>query len=255
MSLSGDVILDVLAKPKHEVFLLFADQAALRHFGVVSASESRASQRLREHEQRPPSLFPEMDADERRSLQERATRSERSLAATQAAATKILNAALRGSHWLARVEASPPGGRRRAFLTLYREMLFEQATRVLEIPMMNADGVHIYSLLHATKSAKGYVAMKEAVEHALAHSPLPAAVVDDMRSRLRVAVESVARLVLERHAEQEVRWAESRGDRGAHSVRQTALEDTEIFPFQLGELKESLKTYRLPGRTIRYRLP
>lgn len=255
VSLRGELILDVLAKPKNEVFLLFADQAALRHFGVISANETRATQQLRKHDDRPPSFFPDMETAERKRLEEQAKRSERSLATTKVAAIRILDAALRGSHWLARVEAAPAAERRRAFLRLYGEMLLEQAKRVLEIPMVNEDGVHIYSLLHATKSARGYVTMKEAVEYALARSPLPAGVLDDMKLGLRVQLEPVARLVLERYAGQQIRWAESKSDRSAPAVRRTVLEDTEIYPFQLAELKERLKQYRLPGQAIQYKLP
>jgi len=255
VSLPGELILDVLAKPKNEVFLLFADQAALRHFGVINASETRATQQLRRHENHAPSLFPEMEVAERKPLEEKARRSEKSLAATKRAAREKLDAALRGPDWLVRVEAVPAKERRREFLRLYREMLSEQARWVLEIPMVNEEGVHVYSLLHATKSATGYVTMKAAVRYALEHSPLPSRVVDDLSSRLSVPLEAVVHFVLRRFAGQQVRWTESNDDRNAPSVRRAVLEDTEIYPFQLPELQDALRQYRLPGRAIVYKFP
>jgi three-Cys-motif partner protein len=70
--LKAHLIQRAIDGPRNEVFLLFADQAALRHFGAIEAEETQAMRKLRVHKERPPSLFPYMDEQEREPLAEKA---------------------------------------------------------------------------------------------------------------------------------------------------------------------------------------
>ena len=212
--LKAQVILRALDGPKNEVFLLFADQAALRHFGAIQTQETQTMRRLREHTERPPSFFPDMDEQERQPLIEKAAKSEAALEMTREKAIEILDSAFGGLEWLVDIENTLHPKRREAFLTLYRRFLTESgATRVLEIPMLNEDGVRVYSLIHATKSANGYATMKEAVCYALRNSPLPPDVVSRMTDTIRVELGPVVTMIKTRFAGQRVRWAEDKEDK------------------------------------------
>ena len=253
--LSANLILSVLSRPRHEVFLLFADQAALRHFGAVQAGESKATRRLRQFERRAQPFFPGLEEAARAPLAAKAERGERALDTTKQSAIRILDAAFGGNSWLPRVNAVPPSERRRVFLELYRELLREQAKWVLEIPMLNEEGGRVYSLLHATRNASGFTTMKEAVAYALRHSPHPPDVVTGLMSALTIDLDPVVALVLGRFGGQTVPWADSASEDNAQSVKRTVLESTQVHHFQLEELKARLTQYRLPGRAIKYAFP
>jgi three-Cys-motif partner protein len=247
--LQAEVVRRALAHPKNEALILFADQAALRHFGAAVATETKATGRLRVHE-RQVSLFPELDAAEHAELEAKAQRSQEALEITADRAIQILDAAFGGHSWFPIIEATPAHLRREKFLQLYRAFLQEEcrARYVLEVPVLSAEGDHMYFLVHATKSGKGFAAMKEAVEHALRHGPLPGPAVEQMWDLLRRDLADVAARVRAHFAGREVRWAPDKEDRGAECIRHYALEETPIFPFQLPLLKERLRDYRQPGR-------
>ena len=245
----------VLSEPETEVFLLFSDQAALRHFGAVQSVETRAVKRLRDHDEHP-TLFVDMDREVRETLHAKAAASQEAQTITRERAIQILDAAFGGRDWLEEIERTHPNQRRQRFLALYSETLVDAgAPYILAVPMLDADGDHVYFLVHASRSPSGHQLMKESVEYALNRSPLPQDAVDSVWNILRTDPRPIADFVRERFAGQTVRWTEDKDDRAAPWLRKIVLGETALYPFQVDELKELLKPHRLPGRTLAYRFP
>lgn len=255
--LQADVVRRALAGPKNEVLLLFADQAALRHFGAAMAMESKAARAHRERlEAAPLTLFPDLEIAEAAARAPKVARSQKALEITKERAIEILDTAFGGPAWRAEVESVPDAERRARFRSLYAEFLrICGASYVLDIPVFNEAGEHVYTLIHASKSEYGYRTMKEAVAWALNNAPLPAEVIDAMRVEMSVPLEPVVDMLRERLAGRTERWAEDRNDRRAFSLKHYVLVETPIPCFQLDELKSLLKPFRQPGRTEIYAFP
>lgn len=253
--LQAAILKRLLAEPQTEAFLLFSDQAALRHFGAVQSVETRAVKRLRDHDEHP-TLFADMDREVRATLSAKAAASQEAQTITRERAIQILDAALGGRDWLDKIERTDPDQRRERFLAIYSETLVEAgAPYILTVPMLDADGDHVYFLVHATRSPTGHQLMKESVEYALNRSPLPQDVVDSVWKILRTDLLPIADFVRQRFAGQKIRWTEDKYDRAAPWLRKIVLGETALYPFQTDELKDLLKPHRLPGRTLAYRFP
>ena len=255
--LHADLVRRALHGPKNEALLLFADQAALRHFGAAISEETARERALRRHDE-APSLFDEQHAAERGELAMDAERSRQARELTRETAIRILDAAFDGRAWLAEIEAAEPEARRIRFLELYRRLLARfGAPYVVLIPVLKEDGTHVYHLVHASKSPKARRTMKEAVEHAINHSPLPNDVRARLRDQVRVPLEPVIERAYARFAGQTVRWAEDAEDRTRVCVRNWVLEETDMFPSWLPELRKRLEPLRdrAAGRTVLYRFP
>jgi three-Cys-motif partner protein len=253
--LQAALVRRAIAGDKHEALLLFADQAALRHFGAIVAEETRAERRHREAAD-PLPLFPELPAEGLATLAVTAHESREALDNARETAIRILNSAFGDDAWLPQIEAIPQHARRAAFIRFYSERLLQWgATHVLQIPIVDKSGTRAYTLIHASKSAKAFTAMKEAVTYALNNSPLPENVVERMKAMVRSNVEDVVRAVLHRFASRTVRWTEDSNDRRLPCVRRFALEETNAFPFEFEELKERLRQFRMPGKSIVYKFP
>ncbi len=253
--LRSEVVRRSMSGDKNEALLLFADQAALRHFGAIAAEETRAERRHREAAN-PLPLFPGLAADGIDDLASAAVESREALDITRESALRIMNAAFGDDTWLAVVEQAPQTLRRRALIDLYSARLRTWgATFTLRVPIVDSSSVHAYTLIHASKSPKAYVTMKEAVSYALEHSPLPQNVVEHMRELVRSDLDSVERAVRRQFAGTTIRWAENTQDRLAPCVRRFVLETTEAYPFELDELKARLQPMKLPGRSIIYAFP
>jgi three-Cys-motif partner protein len=255
--LQADVVRRALGGPKNEVLLLFADQAALRHFGAAMAKESKAARAHRERlEAATLTLFPDLEIAEAAVRAPKIARSQKALEITKERAIEILDTAFGSPSWRADVESVPELERRARFRSLYAEFLRScGASFVLDIPVFNEDGDHVYTLIHASKSEHGYRAMKEAVAWALNHAPLPAKVVDAMRANMSVPLEPMLTMFRERFAGRSERWAGDRNDRRAFSLKHFVLTQTALPCFQLDDLKALLKPFRLPGRTEVYAFP
>jgi three-Cys-motif partner protein len=260
--LNGGLVRRALSGQQHEALLLFADQSALRHFGVISTKETRAERRHKsavrgKHSQR--SLFDDVNqANEEHvaALAKAAGHSRAAINLSRPSSIRILNAAFDNETWLPAIEAAPKDDRRATFLRLYCDRLRDWgATHVLQIPVMDSDGVRAYTLIHASKSAKAFRAMKEAVGHALKNSPLAPEVVETMRDLIRVDTDAIVSAVLQRFAGNTVRWAEDPRNTQIPSVRRFVLEETEAFPFDAPELQAGLLPYKLSGRAIAYSFP
>lgn len=241
--LQADVVRRALAGSKNEVLLLFADQAALRHFGAVRATETEAMRKLRRRRE-APSLFDDHDAQDLATLAPAAARSGAALTLTQERSTEILNAAFGSTEWGASIATTPPAERRAKVLSLYRDLLASfGAEFVLSFPVRKATGEHAYTLIHASKSIHARRTMQEAVTYALRHAAfMPEAVLEAMRDDLRTDLGPVVELIKARWAGQEVQWTPEGG------IRWFALDGATVWPFQLPELKALLKPYRRPAR-------
>jgi hypothetical protein len=126
---------------------------------------------------------------------------------------------------------------------------------VLDIPVFNEHGEHVYTLIHATKHRHGYRTMKEAVASALKKAPLPESVVSAMRAEMSVDLASLVTMLCERLAGRTVRWAEGTNDRETFSLKHFVLVESPIHPFQLAELERMLRPFREPGRAKVYTFP
>ena len=254
--LQAALIQRALAGDRHEVLLLFADQAALRHFGAIAAEETRAERRHREAATAHRDelfLFPDVEEKRLASLAVAADASRKSLDITHENAVRIMNAAFDGEDWLPVIEATAQPERRTAFLRLYSERLSRWgASHVLQIPIVDESGTHAYTLIHASKSPTAHTAMKAAVRYALVNSPLPKYVVEYMKDLARCDLASVEAMVLTHFSSQEVRWTEDRNFKHAPCVKNFALASTPIFQFELDELRMRLERFRKAGRAIIY---
>ena len=255
--LQADVVRRAFAGEKNELLLLFADQAALRHFGAAMATESKAARAHREQlEAASLTLFPDLEIAAAAARAPRVARSQKALEITKERAIEILDAAYGRQTWRAEVEKVPDVERRAKFRALYAEFLRTcGASYVLDIPVFNSEGEHVYTLIHASKSEHGYRAMKEAVAWALNHAPLPRAVVEAMRLRMSVPLDPVATLLRDQFAGITVRWAEAPDDKRAFSLKRYVLAETPVQVFQLADLEAVLKPFRQPGRTRLYTFP
>jgi three-Cys-motif partner protein len=255
--LQADVVRQALAGPRNEVLLLFADQAALRHFGAAIATESKAARAHRERlEAAESTLFPELEIADAAARAPKVAKSQKALEITRERAIHILDTAFGTPEWRAQVESVPEAERRDRFRALYAEFLLScGASYVLDIPVFNEGGEHVYSLIHASKSGHVYRTMKEAVASALNKAPLPVEVVKAMRAQMSVPLEPVVAMLRERLAGGSVRWAENRNDRHAFSLKHYVLVETPMSYFQLEDLKWLLKPFRQSGQVEVYAFP
>lgn len=90
--LRADAVRRSLSGTKNEALILFADQAALRHFGAITADETRAERRYRVAAT-PIPLFPELESAGIGDLANAALQSRDALDMTSENALRIMNAA------------------------------------------------------------------------------------------------------------------------------------------------------------------
>ena len=253
--LQSDVIKRALSGHQHEALLLFADQAALRHFGAITAAETRTEKRLR-YAVQPLPLLPDLEPSDTAALVDAAKVSRQALELSRENALRIMNAAFGDDTWLATIERAAPQIRRRALVDLYRTRLHAWgATHTLPVPIVDKGGVHAYTLIHASKSPKAYLTMKDAVAYALDHGPLPPTTTELMRQLVFPDPDVVESLVRRQFAGSIVRWADDPTNKQAPSVRAFALENTDAFRFHLDDLKERLRPFKQSGRSITYSFP
>lgn len=253
--LKADVVREALRGDRSEALLLFADQAALRHFGAIAAEETRAERRHREAAD-PLPLFPGLEPSGLSELAKAATVSRGALEMTRANAMRIMTTAFGDNSWYQQIESASPDDRRRRLIDLYSSRLRSWgAMYTLRVPIVDSSGTHAYTLIHASRQAKAYRTMKEAVTYALRHSPLPADVVEEMRYLVRSDLAAAEGAIRREFGGRTVRWAEDPKDASAECVRNFALENTEAYPFEFDELKERLRSSKLPGQSIVYAFP
>jgi len=248
--LQADVIRRALSGRRNEVLLLFADQAALRHFGAATAAIPDLESEIAASAPVQYGFFEDAEVQVQRAKEETTRRVQvkaTALEGTMPRAVEILNAAFGGESWRAVIEATPPQQRRAKFLEMYLELLRGfGASYVLPLPMRNTRDQHVYTLIHATQSVHGYTAMKTVVSSALNKAELSGDVVESMRFQIRSDLDGIEAEVRQRFAGQSVPWTNQKD--GRPNIRQFVLEGTPAFDFELTELKQRLKNEKGCGR-------
>ena len=241
--LQADVVRRALRGQKYEVLLLFSAQGALRHFGAVGKTETKATRQLRRRREQT-TLFAEQEEAELAALAPAVARSGKALIDTQERSNEILNAAFGSTDWGSLIAATPPTERRDRLLTLYKELLASFGVPfVLSVPVRKQTGEYAYTLIHASKSVYARRTMQEAVTYALKHADLmPETAIEAMRGDMRVDLAPVLERLREPYAGQEVPWTPEGG------LKLFVLDTTDVWPFQLPELKALLKPCRRSGR-------
>jgi hypothetical protein len=241
--LRADIVRRCLAGHRNEVFLLFADQAALRHWGVIAARDDEAA---------PP---PELDLfGNGPAAPEPRTAASGAVGITAAAAERIMDAVFGSRAWRDVIAATPRSRRRQAFVDLYVDLLKGfGAERVLPLPVIRGEQ-HKYHLVYATHSPRGYGVMKTEVERGWSSGVVGPRATELMRLGTSVSRQPLREMIVREFAGRRVAWTDN--DRGIPSIRRHVLENTPAMPHQLDALKEDLEAYRVPGtRKLVYDFP
>lgn len=221
--------------PHNEIFALFADIGANRLHGLVTAQRADAAEEIAAIKTRP-SLFPELDDADIAAVERAAAKTNDALDASIPASRKHLTRALGSAEWVEELLATQARERPDAFLRLFRRALLGAgAQHILNVPMRNEDGHRVYSLVHASKSAAGFVTMKECVSTGLGKSELPREVTERIRTDLSIDIADLVETLRGRLQGQTVPWAAENNGLFALLLRTTAL-----FNFQRKELKDAL---------------
>jgi three-Cys-motif partner protein len=231
----------LLKGPQNEIFALFADMGATRLHGLVVASRSDVDgqiARLREQ----ATLFPELDAEREQAVRDAAAQRNQALDVSQGPSREYLVRAVGDDGVIAEMEALPPEERPDAFVGAFIKALLRAGARyVLTIPMRNAQAQRVYTLVHASKSAKGFAAMKEAVSAGLDNEELPAEMRERMRGDLAVPMDAVLQHLGTHFAGRvDVPWTAGKGQEPG-TVRCHLLEETSVFHFQLPAVRDALE--------------
>ena len=222
-----------LAGDHNEIFALLADSGVGRLFGLVTANSGGFKARLAEVRS-TPTLFPESDREIEQEVLDELEEYENHLDVSRPAARKYLTKSLGNTDWEQALGDCPKHRRREVFRVLFTESLLAAgATHVLAIPMRDERGRRIYSLVHASKSAAAFQAMKAAVSQGLNRDLLPEQVRDQIREDLSVDMEQVMKLLGERFAGVEVGWV--------MHVQPYLLRETSMFDFQLPAVRATLQ--------------
>jgi three-Cys-motif partner protein len=247
--LRADVVRAILARRHCEVFVLLHDQGCLRHYGAVSSVEPDEGDGSAD-------LFTGLEArPEPRPLTPRQEASERARQVTAARAVEILDAAFDVIPWRERLEVLPQVERRAEFVRMYKDLLADCGGRyVLPIPIRNNANQHVYHLIHASHSAMGLVAMKQAVSSALNKTDLDATAADTIRFAIRSPLKKIARDIATRFAGRVMPWTTANAD-GLPPLGEYVLAETPVFPHEITELKELLKPFRQKARNLVYHFP
>jgi three-Cys-motif partner protein len=226
-----------LAGQRNEIFALFANIGAVRLHGLVTSERADASSAVAAI-QDAPSLFPEDDAAAIVSAAESAARVNEALDASVPASREHLTRALGGEAWVTALEQASPPDRADTFLRLFQEALSRAGAKyVLTVPMRNQFGQPVYALVHASKSAAGFVTMKEAVSSGLRQPDLSEDARNAIKNDLAVDIPSLVETLGRVLAGERRSWAEDRT-----GVRDLILRNTPLFQFQANELKAALRT-------------
>jgi three-Cys-motif partner protein len=230
----------MLAGDHNEILALFSDIGAVRLRGLVHADAGVEHQI--EALRVSPSLFPEFDARAAQDLEVKAVRKRRQLARFGAAAREAISSALGESSWVEELrDLTSQEARTEIMIRFLRKLAASGAKYLMVVPMSGATGKHKYCLVHASKSLKGYTAMKEAVSQSLNRSDLAPDMRNRVRQDLRMPLQEVLLAVRTRFGGRTVRWS---GESGvAESVKRFLLEDTAVFNFQCSEIKRALKEH------------
>lgn len=242
----------LLAGPHNEIFALFADIGATRLHGLVTAERSDVEGQIAGL-RRQASLFPEMEAEQEQPVRVAASQRNQALDASQGPSREHLVRALGDEGIVDAIAPLPPAERADAFLGAFiRALIAAGARYVVALPMRNAQGQRVYSLVHASKSAKGFAAMKDSVSEGLNRDDLPPEMRDRIREDLSIPLAVVLDVARVRFAGQaDVPWT---GGKGEETVQQWLIESTPVFRFQANAVREALQAAGILRRGPRGKL-
>jgi three-Cys-motif partner protein len=244
--LSLNIVRQTLALGKGEVFALFSHQAICRHLAVLAAEYH--SDRARREVIEQPQLFPDLEAKWLTQELDRAERADASLLPTKEAAERILVELFGSSEEVERLLDLPERTWADEVLRAYLDALRRcGATHITRTAIYDEEQKCAYYLIHAAKSPRATLKMKEAVHSAISKSELPAKTKDRIRWSHAVRIEEVVREVLKMFAGREVGWTDP--------VKGFALGETPMAVDQTQELKAALAPYVIERKPLRFRFP
>lgn len=255
--LRAELVKIALSGERNEVLALFNDEGALRLLGGTKSDDDIAAELASLDLQ--PGLFPELSLAARTEAEVKAQKKIAHRAKVRPRVGAILTSTLGDDSWKRIPLDGPTMQRLRALLDRYTIQLRSfGATHVLPMQIRKADGGRAYKLVHATKSAKGFVAMKEAYDSALRsvvrEDVFPETVADQLRKDMSVSATAVAAELSTRYAgKRRVPWTESSA--GVPSLKRDVLERTAMLPSQASELKRHLTQFKDKGSTLTYSFP
>lgn len=255
--LRAELVQIALSGDKNEVLALFNDEGALRLLGGTKSDDDIAAELALLDSQ--PGLFPELTAAARADAEAKAQKKIAHRAKGRPRAGAILTSTLGDDSWKSIPLDGPTMERLRGLLDRYTVQLEAfGATHVLPMQIRKADGGRAYKLVHATKSAKGYVTMKEAYDGALRsvvrEDAFPETVADQLRRDMSVSAAAVATELSTRYTgKRNVTWTESSA--GVPSLKRDVLEGTAMLPSQTSELKQQLAKFKDKGSKLTYSFP
>jgi len=255
--LRAELVQIALSGERNEVLALFNDEGALRLLGGTKSDDDIAAKLASLDLQ--PELFPELTEAARAEAEVKAQKKIAHRAKGRPRASEILTSTLGNDSWKNIPLDAPTMQRLRDLLDRYTVQLKTfGATHVLPMQIRKADGGRAYKLVHATKSGKGYVAMKEAYDGALRsvvrEGAFPETVADQLRQDMSVSAAAVATEIATRYAgKRNVAWTESSA--GVPSLKRDVLEGTAMLPSQASELKQQLAKFKDKGSKFTYSFP
>lgn len=227
---------EMLAGPQSEVFALFHDLGALRLRGILHAGSDMADQIVAIKSQ--PSLFAD-EAAQIATIVAKEDQRQVYIDRNEPSARRNISRALGSEDWIEDLKhMENEAAREELVFRFIRALLDAGGQNAVLLPMRNATGTHKYCLVHVSKSTVGYVTMKEAISAGLNEESLAEDMREAMKNDLRVSLAEVMQLLQLTFGGRLVRWPR---DRDEESIQWWLLSHTDVFPFQMAEIKETLK--------------
>jgi three-Cys-motif partner protein len=247
--LSLDVVRQILAKPRREVFALFSQSGVLRHLGALT--KDNTGETLRAHV-KAPGLFTEHEPEWVAEALAAAEDADANLAPNREAAARILRELFGSDEKVWEIAALPRRRWGQEAVRAYLDVLescgghYKTAIAVLDERQRCA-----YYLVHAARDPLAALKMKEAAVSALRASDLPDKTKHSFRLLHSGHIPAVAAALKAHFGSQVVDWRTGKGE-GPDCVRGWALRETALFPTQGDDLQDALKAIRVAGRKVRY---
>lgn len=241
--LDGQVIQRCLTGDKREVLMLFNDVAGMRHLGSAAATARNADSEIQSNVL--PDLFTDFYEEAAASIRVKTENRNASLEPSRVLAETRLTRAFGDESWRSHLSFRDNPERRQILLAHFMDQLKRWgATHVLSIPIRKPPDTHVYYLVHASKSAAAYRAMKESVNTALNKSAVGTDATNSILVELCSDSSALLHLVEERFA--------GRADVPIQELREFLLGETVAYPQDVKNVKVHLKPRRTPGRQDRY---
>lgn len=227
----------LLERPGSEIFALVGTEGSKRLAAAYQSDGNKFAKALEDATSTLP-LFPDEEQRHIESLRSKALaqnqRNDENREKNLASLTRALGSSTRAL-WVLEGDSDTAPART---ATAFRDALYDAgAIHVTFLPVSDAKGRPKHLLVHATRSAKGVLAMKDAVSHALRVAELP----EDLRARLAddlaVDLTPIVAAIRETYRGSTAPWA--RKTEG--SVQELVYVNTPAFPHHRLELEAKLK--------------